>query len=182
MSGAGTPARRVWTIGHSTRSTEEFVGLLHAHLIDCVVDVRRYAGSRRHSQFGPAALERSLCAAGIEYVPMPALGGRRAPRPDSPHGVWRNASFRGYADYMDTPAFAAALDALTARAAASRTAMMCAEALWWRCHRALIADALKARGWQVLHILGAAAPVEHPYTAAASLVDGRLEYGCGPAR
>lgn len=171
------PRRTIWTIGHSSHPIAEFVGLLRANAIECVADVRRHAGSRKHPQFGPQALESTLGAAGIAYLPLPALGGRRMPRADSPHGVWRNDSFRGYADYMDTPEFGAALAALEARAAATRTALMCAEALWWRCHRALIADALKASGWRVLHIMGNAAPVEHPYTSAASIVGGRLEYG-----
>lgn len=176
------PSRRtIWTIGHSSRTIDEFVGLLRANAIECVADVRRHAGSRKHPQFGPDALAGALGAAAIAYRALPALGGRRTPRADSPHGVWRNASFRGYADYMDTPQFAAALDALASVATETRTALMCAEALWWRCHRALIADALKARGWRVLHIAGAAAPAEHPYTAAASIVDGRLEYRAAAA-
>lgn len=180
MNPPTAPAPRIWTIGHSSHPIEEFIGLLRDNGVECLADVRRHAGSRKFPQFGSAALAFALGAAGIDYVAMPDLGGRRPPKADSAHGVWRNDSFRGYADYMDTPAFAAALDALTRRAGVSPTAMMCAEALWWRCHRALISDALKARGWEVRHILGPSPPTEHPYTSAASIVDGRLAYGANP--
>lgn len=167
----------VWTIGHSTHPIDTFIALLTAHDIRTLVDVRRHAGSRKHPQFNPEALGAALAAAGITYVPMPALGGRRTARADSPNVAWRNASFRGYADYMDTPAFREALDALVARARAAPTAFMCAEGLWWQCHRGLIADRLKADGWQVLHIDPRGALVEHPYTPAARIVNGRLDYG-----
>ncbi len=173
--------RCVWTVGHSSRPIGAFVSLLAAHAIECVADVRRHAGSRKHPQFNPDDLSRSLHSAGIGYVAMPDLGGRRPTRDDSPHTVWRNPSFRGYADYMDSQAFEAALDALAARALTTRTAIMCSEAVWWRCHRSMIADALKAKGWCVLHILGEGPAKEHPYTSAASIVDGRLAYGTGGA-
>jgi uncharacterized protein (DUF488 family) len=130
-----------------------------------VVDVRRFAGSRAHPQFNPPALERSLARAGISYTPMPALGGRRTPRPDSPHTAWRNAAFRGYADYMDTPAFAKAAARLARVARRDRVAIMCAEAVWWRCHRSMIADWFKKNGWEVLHIMGIGDAREHPYRA-----------------
>ncbi|HEY0879220.1 MAG TPA: DUF488 domain-containing protein [Zeimonas sp.] len=178
---AGPDRARIWTIGHSSRSLDEFLALLAAHRIECIADVRRHAGSRKHPQFNPDALARSLGERGIDYVAMPDLGGRRSTRGDSPHTVWRNPSFRGYADYMDSPAFAEALDRLAALAGASRTAMMCSEAVWWRCHRSMISDALKACGWCVLHVLDAGPAKEHPYTSAASIVDGRLAYGAGPA-
>ncbi len=169
----------LWTIGHSSRTIDEFVGLLQAHKIECVADVRRHAGSRKHPQFNPQALARSLHDEGIDYVAMPALGGRRPTHEDSPHTVWRNPSFRGYADYMDSPQFDEALAELASLACAKRTAMMCSEAVWWRCHRSMISDALKANGWCVLHILGEGAAKEHPYTSAASIVEGRLCYGVG---
>jgi uncharacterized protein (DUF488 family) len=130
-----------------------------------------------HPHFNAEPLRQSLTAAGLRYEGHPELGGRRSPRPDSANTRWRNASFRGYADYMETPAFDAALERLMADAADARTATMCAEAPWWRCHRALIADALKARGVEVLHIMGQKDPIVHPYTSAASVVDGRLYYG-----
>jgi uncharacterized protein (DUF488 family) len=166
-----------WTIGHSTRSLEEFVGLLRGERIDLLADVRRYPASRMHPHFNAEALARSLTAAGLRYQGYPELGGRRSARPGSTNTRWRNASFRGYADYMETPDFEAALERLMGDGARARTAIMCAEAPWWRCHRALIADALKARGVEVLHIMGKASPVAHPYTSAASVVDGKLYYG-----
>jgi uncharacterized protein (DUF488 family) len=167
----------IWTIGHSTRSLEELIGLLRSERIERLADVRRYPASRLHPHFNAGALGRSLIAADLRYEGYPELGGRRTPRADSANTRWRNASFRGYADYMESPAFEAALARLMADAAGARTAIMCAEAPWWRCHRGLIADALKARGVEVLHIMGEASPVPHPYTSAASVVDGKLYYG-----
>jgi uncharacterized protein (DUF488 family) len=173
----------IWTIGHSTRSLEEFIVLLQVYGVEAVADVRRFAGSRKYPHFNPAPLAEGLAAAGLAYAPLPALGGRRVPRPDSPNIVWRNASFRGYADYMETPQFEQGLQSLGALARAARTAVMCAEAVWWRCHRALIADRLTADGHAVRHILSAARAEPHPYTAAARLLDGRLSYSAGePAR
>jgi uncharacterized protein (DUF488 family) len=130
-----------------------------------------------HPHFNAEALARSLAEAGLCYEGYVDLGGRRSPRARSTNTRWRNASFRGYADYMETPAFEAALARLMTDAADARTAIMCAEAPWWRCHRALIADALKARGVEVLHIMGGKDPIVHPYTSAASIVDGKLNYG-----
>jgi uncharacterized protein (DUF488 family) len=170
----------VWTVGHSNHHIDAFIALLHPQQIELVVDVRRYPGSRMHPQFNSAALEASLAAATIAYRSAPELGGRRTPRRDSRNRAWKNASFRGYADYMETSEFATALERLISEAAAQRTAIMCAEAVWWQCHRSLIADALKARGLEVLHILDGPKVVEHPYTAAARVVDGRLEYRDAP--
>jgi len=133
-----------------------------------------------HPQFNSAALATSLADAGIAYRSAPELGGRRTPRRDSRNTAWRNASFRGYADYMETAEFGVALERLLGDAARHGTAVMCAEAVWWQCHRSLIADALKARGVQVLHILDGPKVSEHPYTAAARVIDGRLEYGGAP--
>jgi uncharacterized protein (DUF488 family) len=141
-----------------------------------VADVRRFAGSRAQPQFNPPALERSLAGAGIACTPMPALGGRRVPRPDSPHTAWRNAAFRGYADYMETAEFAAAAASLARLARSDRVAIMCAEAVWWRCHRSMIADAFKANGWEVLHIMGMGDAKGHPYTPVARIVGGTLTY------
>lgn len=167
---------RVWTIGHSSRSAEEFVGLLRAQSLDAVADVRRHPGSRAHPHFAAHTLACLLAQAGIEYHPFPELGGRRTPATDSPNTVWRNAAFRGYADYMETAAFREGLDRLMALARRRRTAMLCSEALWWRCHRALIADALKARGVAVFHVMAGGKSVEHPYTSAARIEAGRLTY------
>ena len=170
-------ASTIWTIGHSTRTSEEFVTLAAAHRLEAIADVRRYPASRRHPQFNAAELARTLADASIGYLPMPDLGGRRTARRDSHNTVWRSESFRGYADYMETPAFEAALARLLATAAERRTAIMCAEALWWQCHRQMISDALKAGGVRVLHIVDGTAATEHPFTDAARIVDGRLHYG-----
>jgi uncharacterized protein (DUF488 family) len=171
----------VWTIGHSTLEWQPFLDLLKAQGIEAVADVRRFAASRRHPQFNAEPMRRALEEAGIEYAAFADLGGRRAPRPDSPNTAWRNASFRGYADYMATPAFQAALARLLGLAAGKRTAIMCAEAVWWSCHRGLIADELKARGIEVLHIAGSGAPKPHPYTSAARIVEGKLAYSAEQA-
>ena len=170
-------ALTVWTIGHSTHSAEDFLGILRAHGIEAIADVRRFPGSRRHPHFGRDALRALLAAAGIEYHEFPDLGGRRTPRPDSRNSAWRNAAFRGYADYMETTEFIAAMQRLERLAAARRTAILCAEALWWHCHRALISDYLKARSATVLHIADAHRAAPHPFTTAARLVGGRLSYG-----
>lgn len=172
----------LWTIGHSNRPLEAFLTLLSAHGIELVVDVRQFPGSRKYPHFGRSSLAAALRRAGIDYLHMPELGGRRPPRPDSPNTVWEDPGFRGYADYMETPAFEVGLERLLEHARRSRTAIMCSEALWWRCHRSMIADALKARGVRVLHIMGEERVEEHPYTTAASIVDGRLVYGAGPPR
>src|SRR2546425_12122865 len=160
----------IWTIGHSTRRIEELLALLNGHQISLLADVRHFPGSRRYPQFGQQQLAASLRAAGIEYVHFPELGGRRLARPDSPNTAWRNEAFRGYADYMLTDAFRAGIDRLLKLAWQKRPVIMCAEALWWRCHRALIADYLKVSGATVIHILGPNKTEEHPFTSAARIV------------
>ena len=169
----------IWTIGHSTRTIDEFLDLLRGPAIELLADVRSYPGSRRYPHFNAEPLAAALAQAGIEYAPFRELGGRRKPKPDSPHTVWRNDSFRGYADYMDTPEFRAGLDRLIETARDKRTAICCSEAVWWRCHRSMIADVLKVEGIQVLHIMEGGKATEHPYTSAAQLVEGRLWYGAG---
>ena len=167
----------VFTIGHSTRSAEEFLALLQENGIRLLVDVRRFPGSRRHPQFGSAELARTLREAGIEYRHEPDLGGRRHPRPDSPNTAWRSASFRAYADHMDSPEFRAALDRLAEDSARTPAVVMCAEAVPWRCHRNLIADALLARGIPVLDVLGPGKTVPHAINPlAVVLAGGRLVY------
>jgi len=166
----------VWTVGHSTRSAGEFVELLQAHQIELVADVRRFPASRRHPHFSREQLEPMLASHGIGYAWMPALGGRRTPRKDSANTGWRVAAFRGYADYMETPEFAEALDGLLEAASAQRTAVMCAEALWWQCHRRLIADQLLATGHEVLHIQSRDVAAPHKLIPPASMRDGRLSY------
>lgn len=166
----------LWTIGHSTRPWDLFVSMLAEAGIEVLVDVRRFAGSRRNPQFSGETMAQTLPVAGVDYMPMPDLGGRRKARPDTTNTAWRNASFRGYADYMDTGDFAAARGQLMDIAHARRTAVMCAEAMWWQCHRALISDDFKSRGWMVLHLLAPGRADEHPYTSAARIVDGHLDY------
>jgi uncharacterized protein (DUF488 family) len=168
--------QRVWTIGHSTRPLQEFLDLLSQYKLEAVADVRRFPGSRRQPQYGEAALRASLAEQGVAYCWISALGGRRRARTDSPNTMWRNASFRGYADHIESSEFAAGLDELLELSTRLRTTLMCSEVLWWRCHRALIADVLRVRGIEVTHILDAKKTVEHPYTSAARIVEGRLSY------
>ena len=172
----------LWTIGHSTRPFPDFAALLARESVRCVADVRSIPASRRHPQYTAAALAEALLALGIDYVHLPGLGGRRRPLPDSPNAAWRNEGFRGYADHMATPEFEAALGTLVALAAAERTAVMCAEAVPWRCHRSLIADALVARGETVLHVLDVRTSA-HSLTPFAVTEDGRVRYPAdGPQR
>lgn len=166
----------LWTIGHSIREWDAFVAMLGEAGIEVLADVRRFAGSRRNPQFSGESMARTLPDAGIDYVAMADLGGHRTPRKDSPHTAWRNPGFRGYADYMDSPEFAAARGRLMATARERRTAVMCAEAMWWQCHRGLIADDFKVRGWEVVHLLAVGRSDVHPYTPAARIVEGRLDY------
>jgi len=179
MCPASDQRSRIWTIGHSTRSFPELIDLLNENRIELLADVRSYPGSRRFPDFNKEALAISLLEQGIEYAHLKELGGRRRVRPDSPHTVWRNEAFRGYADYMDTEDFKNGISHLLKLADDKRTAIMCSEALWWRCHRSMIADYLKASGLVVNHIIGEGKSVEHPYTAAATIVDGHLYYGSG---
>ncbi|WP_342315318.1 DUF488 domain-containing protein [Lysobacter sp. FW306-1B-D06B] len=169
--------RTVWTVGHSTREWRDFVDLLLPAGIQAVADVRRYPASRWHPQFDAAYLAAALLEAGIEYVPMVELGGRRTARTNSHNTAWRNASFRGYADYMETDEFQHARDRLERLAAQRRTAVMCAEAHWTQCHRALISDNLKSRDWEVIHLIAPDRSEVHPYTKTARIRDGRLDYG-----
>lgn len=166
----------LWTIGHSNRSIEDFIALLQTERIGVVVDVRQFPSSRTCPQFGAEALREALCETGIGYQHLVELGGRRRARPDSHNVAWRNDSFRGYADYMETPAFAGGIEGLVTIARERRAAIMCSEAVWWRCHRSLIADYLKVRGVRVQHILSPTKVQEHPYTSAARIIKGRLSY------
>ena len=168
---------RIWTIGHSTRDIDIFISLLEENGIKLLADVRSLPGSKRYPQFNREALAESLNAHGIRYEHFPELGGRRKSKPDSCNTAWRNASFRGYADYMETEEFHKGIERLLALAReAGPTAIMCAEAVWWRCHRSLISDYLKARGIDVMHILDANKVEPHPFTSAAHIVDGKLSY------
>jgi len=166
----------IWTIGHSTLPIESFIDALRVNSIALLADVRRFPASRRHPQFGREALAQSLGAHGIDYVHYEALGGRRRPRANSRNTAWRNDSFRGYADYMETAEFPRAIEVLVHDAKARRVAIMCAEMLWWQCHRGLIADYLKAHDHRVTHIAAAGRTEPHPFTSAARIIDGRLSY------
>jgi uncharacterized protein (DUF488 family) len=170
-------AQKLWTIGHSTRSLDEFIDLLRSNVIQAIADVRSLPGSRKFPHFNAEELERSLPGHGIEYVPFKILGGRRKVRPDSLHTVWRHKAFRGYADYMDTQEFSEGISELLKLADRKHAAVMCAEAVWWRCHRSMIADHLKSIGIAVEHIMDKGKNVIHPYTAAAKIENGRLVYG-----
>lgn len=173
---------QLWTIGHSSSGIDVFLALLGAHGIGAVVDVRRFPASRRYPHFSRTALEQALAAAGIRYLHVPELGGRREPRQDSPNTGWREPGFRGYADYMETPGFLTVLGHLIEIADTGRTAMMCAEADWRNCHRGLIADALRLRGIEVLHIRHTGDAQPHAFTEPAQIVDGRLSYAPRPPR
>jgi len=168
--------RLVWTIGHSTRTIDDFIRMLQSFQIRMLVDVRNYPGSRRYPHFNKEALEISLAKNNIEYVLLKELGGRRKPKPDSKNIMWHNEAFRGYADYMETDDFKKAVEQLKILGDKQRTAFMCSEAVWWRCHRSLISDYLKAAGRTVMHIMNIGKAEEHPYTSAARIVNGRLTY------
>lgn len=168
--------KTIWTIGHSTHSLEEFLHLLKTFNIELLVDVRHYPGSRKFPQFNKESMAITLPENGFEYIHILGLGGRRKVDPHSKNDGWRLAAFRGYADYMDTKEFEVALKELEALASKKRTAIMCAEAVWWSCHRSMISDALKVRGWEVLHIMNDKTQTEHPYTSPAKIVEGKLDY------
>lgn len=169
----------IFTVGHANRTIEEFLAMLRGHEVEQLVDVRTAAGSRRNPQFGKDALARALQDHGIHYLHLPELGGFRTPRPDSPNGAWRNESFRGYADYMGTDAFHVALDRLIALAGEAPSAVMCAEAVPWRCHRSLIADALTVRGIDVSHIMSPTSNRPHALTPFAHVEGERITYPPG---
>ncbi|MEO8111552.1 MAG: DUF488 domain-containing protein [Ginsengibacter sp.] len=166
----------IWTIGHSTRSLEEFVAMLHSFNIDVIADIRRFPGSRKFPQFNKESLEISLPKNKIQYVHIKDLGGRRKANVGSKNTAWRHIAFQGYADYMETGAFKDGINELAKIALEKRTAYMCSEAVWWRCHRSMVSDYLKLNGWKVMHIMGISKATEHPYTAPARIVNGELNY------
>jgi uncharacterized protein (DUF488 family) len=177
----GVRSGAIFTVGHSTRSLDQLVDLLRKNGIELLADVRTAPGSGRVPQFNRLELERSLTEHGIRYVHLAKLGGLRRPRSDSTNGGWRNSSFRGYADYMQEPSFLESLDGLIALAQDSTVAIMCAEAVPWRCHRNLIADALTVRGLEVRHIIGAGQPQVHRLNPMATVSGGRLTYPPSPS-
>jgi uncharacterized protein (DUF488 family) len=166
----------IYTIGHSTRTLDDFLALLHAHQISQLADVRTVPKSRRHPHFAGEALARTLPGAGIAYRHVAALGGLRKPRKDSRNTAWRHESFRGYADHMETAEFQRALEDVLAWSGAQPTVVMCAEAVWWQCHRQLIADALVARAVEVRHIMSLRSAPLHTLTAFGHVHDGRVTY------
>ncbi len=167
---------QVFTVGHSTLSEQTFFALLQGHGIEVVADVRRFPGSRRHPHFGADALAATLRARGMDYVWLQRLGGRRREAPATEHLGWNNPSFRSYAAYTWSEEFGEGLAELLAIANAAPTAIMCSEAAWWRCHRALIADVLRFLGHEVMHVMGPGPAKAHPYTAPARIVAGELVY------
>jgi uncharacterized protein (DUF488 family) len=171
------PTSRVWTIGHSTRTADEFVSLLRSQGIDRLADIRTIPQSRRHPHFGRDALSARLGGESIQYRHFKDLGGLRKPRADSANGAWKNQAFRGYADHMETPEFAVAVDELLAFGDGGRVAVMCAEAVWWRCHRRIIADYLLLHGRSVIHLMAHGRSEAARMTPAAEEErDGRLVY------
>lgn len=167
----------LWTIGHSTHKITTFVTLLKEHNIEILVDIRSLPGSNKYPQFNKENLQLSLEKEGIQYDYQKALGGLRKKKKNAHNTIWRNASFRAYADYMETPEFEEAIQQLMALAQRRRVCICCAEAVWWRCHRSMIADILKSKGWTVWHIMGKGKLKEHPYTQPAKIVKGKLYYG-----
>jgi uncharacterized protein (DUF488 family) len=168
--------KSIWTIGHSTRTWEAFIDLLQSFRITLLADIRNYPGSRRYPHFNKEHLEISLPGEGIAYRHLKDLGGRRKPVEGSVNTAWRVPAFRGYADYMETDVFKKAAEELEHLAAKERVAFMCSEAVWWSCHRALVSDYLKWRGWTVMHIMAPGKATLHPYTKAAKIIDGKLSY------
>jgi uncharacterized protein (DUF488 family) len=166
----------ILTLGHSTHSLERFIQLLERHEVRCLADVRMVPRSRRMPHFAADSLDTELGRRGIRYLPMRELGGRRRPVPESPNDGWRVEGFRGYADYMATPEFDRALAALAQEALETRAAIMCAEGLWWRCHRRLISDALVVRGWRVGHVAPDGSVEDHELTPFAVVNGDRLTY------
>jgi uncharacterized protein (DUF488 family) len=167
---------KIYTIGHSTRSIEEFVNILHTYQIEIVVDIRTIPKSRHNPQFEGSKLENSLENAGMSYIHIRELGGLRDPKKDTKNLEWRNTSFRGYADHMETREFEKGLEMLKKIASEHPTVILCAEAVPWRCHRFLIADALTIQGWDVFHILTERLSNKHKLTEFLKVTNGKLSY------
>lgn len=168
--------KNIWTIGHSTRTLEELLEMLDSFQIKAVVDIRSYPGSRRYPHFNKENLEVTLPSNDVQYFHIKKLGGRRKVNIDSKNTAWRHPAFRGYADYMETEEFKEGIQQLEQIAMQQPTAFMCSEAVWWRCHRSMVSDFLKVRGWKVLHIMGIGKDQEHPYTSPARIVGENLVY------
>ncbi len=179
-SSAETPRRKLYTVGHSTHPIERFLELLGEHRIATLADIRSFPSSRRWPQFNQAPFGEALGRAGVDYRWLKQLGGRRRDRrPDSPHVAWTVAAFRSYADYADTEEFAAGIAELSEIATATPTTVMCAEGLWWRCHRRIVSDHMTVRGWEVEHILPNGRLAAHQLPDFASVIEGRIIYDGG---
>lgn len=168
--------KTIWTIGHSTHTLEELVAMLNSFEIKLLADIRSFPGSRKFPQFNKENLEVSLPENGIQYVHLKKLGGRRKVNPASKNISWRHLAFRAYADYMETSDFKEGIEELEKIAQQQRTAYMCSEAVWWRCHRSMVSDYLKSKGWKVMHIMAIEKEEEHPYTSPAKIVNEQLSY------
>jgi len=168
--------KQIYTIGHSTREIEEFIAILKENNIDLLVDIRRYPSSRKFPQFHSKELEESLKKEKIDYIWMEDLGGRRKVNKDSKNTKWRKETFRAYADYMETESFNKAMEKLEELAKENNVVYMCAEAVWWSCHRSLISDYLKAKNWKVIHLMGLNNSQEHPYTQPATIKNNKVYY------
>jgi uncharacterized protein (DUF488 family) len=167
---------KIWTLGHSTRTLPEFIEIIKNFNIEVLVDIRSYPGSKKFPHFNKETLSGVLTKNKVRYIHLPELGGRRKAQKDSKNTAWKNPAFRGYADYMETQDFKNGIERLTRIAEANSTAYMCSEAVWWRCHRSMVSDYLKSGGWNVIHIMGLDKSQEHPYTSAARIVEGKLDY------
>jgi len=166
----------IWTIGHSTRTFEELLEMLRSFKIEMVADIRSFPGSRKFPRFNKEILQHTFPENGIQYIHIKKLGGRRKVNRDSKNTSWRVLAFRAYADYMETNEFKEGIEELEKIALQKRTAYMCSEAVWWRCHRSMVSDYLKANGWKVMHIMSIGKEEEHPFTAPARIVNGELTY------
>ena len=168
--------REIWTIGHSNKSFQDFLEILKVYEIEILADVRSFPGSRKFPWFNKEYFSENLPPEGIDYTLIKNLGGRRKVKPDSHNTAWENLQFRAYADYMESPQFLDWINELINYASQKRTAYMCSEVLWWRCHRSMISDYLKLKGWNVIHIIGINKTQEHPYTKPAKIINDRLNY------
>lgn len=168
--------KNIWTIGHSNKSIEEFIEILQSFNIQLIADIRSHPGSRHYPHFNKEMLRKSLPENGIYYIHLEGLGGRRKVKPDSVNTGWRLDSFRGYADYMETKDFRDAIEELKQIAEQANTAYMCAESLWWSCHRSLVSDYLKVERWNVIHIMGPSKSMNHHFRPPARIIKGRLSY------
>lgn len=168
--------KTIWSIGHSTRTLDEFIALLRSFNIEVIADIRSFPGSRKFPHFNKEALEISLPQNNIQYILLKNLGGRRKGNPGSRNTGWRHIAFRSYADYMETGTFRSGILDLEKIALEKRTAYMCSEAVWWKCHRSMVSDYLKLKGWVVIHIMGVGKETGHPYTSPARIINNELNY------